>query len=70
MIKTDRNACRQAPDSAAMTVRMTAQYLALSECTVWRLLRKGGLRRVRVGGRVLVLRADAEAFLRRSAEVA
>jgi hypothetical protein len=37
---------------------------------VWRLLRTGQLKKLRIGGRTLVRRADADAFLERCVEAA
>ncbi|MFB9983053.1 helix-turn-helix domain-containing protein [Mesorhizobium kowhaii] len=48
---------------AVLTVSETAVFFRISRASVWRLLRAGDLKKTRIGGRTLVRRADAEAFL-------
>ncbi|AZO36313.1 MAG: helix-turn-helix domain-containing protein [Mesorhizobium sp.] len=48
---------------AVLTVSETAVYFRISRASVWRLLRTGQLKKVRIGGRTLVRRVDADAFL-------
>ncbi|SHH20620.1 helix-turn-helix domain-containing protein [Bradyrhizobium erythrophlei] len=56
--------------SAALTVDEAADYLRVSRATIWRLLRNKSLARARIGGRTVVRRVDAEAFLARAVDVA
>jgi excisionase family DNA binding protein len=53
--------------SATLTVRDAAQYLGVSEPTVWRMLRGGELPRTKIRGRTLVRRVDLDIFLARAA---
>ena len=53
-----------------LTVSETAVYFRISRATVWRLLRTGELKKVRIGGRTLVRRVDADAFLAKCVEAA
>jgi excisionase family DNA binding protein len=55
--------------TAALTVEEAADYLRISRAGMWRLLRDGRIPRARIGGRTLVRRVDAEAFLERCVEV-
>ena len=56
--------------SAVLTISETAIYFRISRASVWRLLRTGQLKKLRIGGRTLVRRADADAFLERCVEAA
>jgi excisionase family DNA binding protein len=56
--------------SGALTVPESADYLRISEATVWRLLRNKLLARTRIGGRVVIRRVDLDAFLARAVEPA
>lgn len=55
----------QAP--AALTIKEASDYLRVSPSTLYRLFREKKLRPARVGGRTLVRRLDADAFLARCA---
>lgn len=48
---------------AVLTVSETAVYFRISRASVWRLLRSGALKKIRIGGRTLIRRIDADAFL-------
>ena len=65
-------AYRQTTDSAfgAFSIEKTAEYLSISRASVWRLLKSGALPRARIGGRTVVRRIDADAFLARAVEAA
>jgi len=56
--------------TGALTVDELATYFRISRASVWRLLRDGQLARVRIGGRTVIRRIDADAFLARCVEVA
>lgn len=56
--------------SGALTVDEAADYLRVSRATVWRLLRNKLLARARIGGRTVVRRIDADAFLARAVDAA
>jgi excisionase family DNA binding protein len=56
--------------SAAMSIPAAAQYLALSRSGIYRLIKNGSLPRLKVGGRSLIRRADADALLELSIEAA
>ena len=56
--------------SAVLTVEELTDYFRISRASVWRLLASGQLRKTRIGGRTLVRRVDADAFLARCADVA
>jgi excisionase family DNA binding protein len=56
--------------SAALTVDEAADYLRVSRATIWRLLRNKLLARARIGGRTVVRRVDADAFLARAVDAA
>lgn len=56
--------------TGAFTVDEVAAYFRISRASVWRLLRSGQLARARIGGRTVIRRVDADAFLARCAEVA
>ncbi|ESY92672.1 excisionase [Mesorhizobium sp. LNHC209A00] len=53
-----------------MTVSETAVYFRISRASIWRLLRSGDLKKIRIGGRTLVRRIDADAFLAKCVEAA
>ena len=59
-----------AVSSAVLTINETAIYFRISRASVWRLLRSGRLKKTRIGGRTLVRRVDADAFLANCAEAA
>lgn len=50
------------------SIAEAAQYLAVSEQTVWRMLRAGELPRLKIRARTMVRFSDLEAFLARAAE--
>ncbi|GJE60518.1 helix-turn-helix domain-containing protein [Methylobacterium trifolii] len=56
--------------SGAFTVDEFAHYVRVSPASAWRLLKAGALPRTRIGGRVVIRRVDADAFLARCAGVA
>ena len=47
-----------------MSVRDVAAYLSAGESTVWKLIRENKLPAKRLGSRTLILKTDAERFLR------
>lgn len=51
-----------------MTVEETAETLRVSQDTVFRLVRSGELRPLRIGRRTLFRRADIEALIERKLE--
>ncbi|MBL8762231.1 MAG: helix-turn-helix domain-containing protein [Phycisphaerae bacterium] len=53
------------PQPDALTVRETARRLSVSQMTVWRLLARGVLIRVRVGRAVRILARSVEQFVER-----
>jgi len=55
------------PPPAALTIREASDYLRVSPSTLYRLFREKKLSAARVGGRTLVRRLDADAFLARCA---
>ncbi|MES0206726.1 helix-turn-helix domain-containing protein [Mesorhizobium sp. LNHC209A00] len=55
---------------AVLTVSETAVYFRISRASIWRLLRSGDLKKIRIGGRTLVRRIDADAFLAKCVEAA
>lgn len=59
-----------AESSAVLTINEAAIYFRISRAGVWRLLRTGRLKKIRIGGRTLVRRVDADAFLASCAEAA
>ncbi|MBZ9936654.1 helix-turn-helix domain-containing protein [Mesorhizobium sp. BR1-1-16] len=52
--------------AGACPIREGAEYLGVSEPTLWRLLRDGTLPRVRLRGRTLVRFVDLDALLARA----
>jgi len=54
---------------AALSVVQAAQYLGVSRASLYRLLSSGELRTTKIGGRTLVRRVDADAFLEASVGV-
>jgi excisionase family DNA binding protein len=56
--------------SGALTVDEAADYLRVSRATIWRLLKNKSLARARIGGRTVVRRIDADAFLARAVDAA
>ena len=75
-MKNDQTLGVQAPEqyaltsSAAFSVDELAAYFRISRASVWRLLRKGSLARTRIGGRTVIRRINADAFLARAVAVA
>lgn len=59
-----------ASTAGAFTVDELATYFRISRASVWRLLKSGDLARARIGGRTVIRRIDADAFLARAAAVA
>jgi excisionase family DNA binding protein len=59
---------RVLPPPTLMTVDETAADWRVNRSTVWRKIRAGELPVLRIGGRTLVRRADADAFLARCLE--
>jgi excisionase family DNA binding protein len=55
----------QASPAAVFTIMEAADYLRVSKTTVYRLFNEKNLQRVRLGGRTLVRKADADALLAR-----
>jgi excisionase family DNA binding protein len=55
-------------EAAAFTVKEAADYLRISRTTLYRLFSENALPRVRLGGRTLVRKTDADAFLARCVE--
>ena len=51
------------PPTAALTVDEASDYLRISRATLYRLFREKQLKPARVGGRTLIRRIDADAFL-------
>ncbi|TCM54940.1 excisionase family DNA binding protein [Rhizobium sp. PP-F2F-G48] len=49
--------------SAAMSIQSAAKYLSLSRSGIYRLINSGTLNRVKIGGRSVIRRADADALL-------
>lgn len=56
---------RAAFSGGALSVQETADYLRISEAGVWRLLQDKRLPKAKIGGRTVIRRVDAEAFLER-----
>jgi excisionase family DNA binding protein len=56
------------PMSTLLTVDETASDWRVNRSTVWRKIRSGELPVVRIGGRTLVRRVDADAFIERCLE--
>jgi excisionase family DNA binding protein len=54
----------------AFSVEETADFFGISRASVWRLFKSGGLPKTRIGGRTVVRRVDAEAFLEKCSKVA
>jgi excisionase family DNA binding protein len=55
-------------NAAAFSVVQAAVYIGISRNGVYRAFKSGALRPTKVGGRTLVRRVDADAFLARCAE--
>jgi excisionase family DNA binding protein len=51
------------PNPAALTVKGLQAYLSLSRSTIYRMIESREITPVRVGGRVLFRRSDADALL-------
>lgn len=49
---------------AAFSIPAAASYLSISRASIYRLIKAGELPRVKVGGRSLIRRSDADALLR------
>ncbi|WP_083786709.1 helix-turn-helix domain-containing protein [Methylobacterium nodulans] len=56
--------------SGAVSVDEAAEYLRISRASIWRLLKRGELPRVRIGGRTVIRRIDLDAFLAKAVQVA
>ncbi len=54
---------KQFEPSAAMSIPSAAKYLSLSRSGIYRLINNGTLHRVKIGGRSVIRRADADALL-------
>ncbi|MER9603401.1 helix-turn-helix domain-containing protein [Mesorhizobium sp. M0243] len=65
-----KNATQDATAPAVFTVDEVANYFRISRAGVWRLLQEQRLRRTKIGGRTLIRRVDADAFLASCVEVA
>ncbi|SFK85951.1 DNA binding domain-containing protein, excisionase family [Methylorubrum salsuginis] len=50
-------------ESAVMTVNELAQYFRISRVSAYKLFNTGALTPIKIGGRTMVRRADADAFL-------
>ncbi len=61
-----RRKSRGTPSRIAVSIPEAAEMLSLSINSVWRLLRVGELRRIRVGRRSLVAVNELQAFLKRA----
>jgi excisionase family DNA binding protein len=59
---------RSMPSPSLLTVDETAADWRVNRSTVWRKIRSGELPVVRIGGRTLVRRVDADAFIARCIE--
>lgn len=59
-----------AAPSAAMTVDELADYFRISRTSAYRLFKTKALTPIKIGGRTVVRRVDADAFLARSAGAA
>jgi excisionase family DNA binding protein len=55
-------------DSRAFHIKEAARYTRLSRATIYRLIKSGHLRSIKVGRRRLLLRADLEALLEEGAQ--
>ncbi|WP_258593995.1 helix-turn-helix domain-containing protein [Mesorhizobium sp. AR07] len=55
---------------AVFTVDELADYFRISRAGVWRLLHDNRLPKAKIGGRTLIRRVDADAFLAKCVEVA
>ncbi len=58
-----------APPKAALTVADVAQSLGVGKVTVYRLLKEGQLRRVKIGSRTLIPAGDVTALVERLANL-
>nr|WP_325265590.1 helix-turn-helix domain-containing protein [uncultured Rhizobium sp.] len=54
---------KQSEPSAAMSIPSAAKYLSLSRSGIYRLINNGTLHRVKIGGRSVIRRVDADALL-------
>jgi excisionase family DNA binding protein len=60
----NQKTARRSPEKpGAFTVPEAALYLRLSKSTIDRMLRTGGLRRIKIGNRTLIARGEVEALL-------
>jgi len=50
-------------ETAVMTVNELAQYFRISRVSAYKLFNTGALMPIKIGGRTMVRRADADAFL-------
>lgn len=51
-------------EAAAMSVREAASFFSAGESTIWKLIREEKLPAKRLGARTIILRSDAEQFLK------
>ncbi len=56
--------------AAALSIKDAAQYLSISEASVWRLISRGILPRVRLGGRTLISVPDLQTLISRNRDTA
>ncbi len=61
---------RRPPDRLVYRVREVAEILGMAERTVWRWLREGRLKRVKVGGATLIPSDEVERLIRRESTTA
>lgn len=66
--RTPVGRARPTPEHGAFSVEEFAAYCRISRAGAWRLLKDGALPRTRIGGRTVIRRADADAFLARCVE--
>jgi excisionase family DNA binding protein len=57
-------------NQAVFSVEELAAYFRISRAGVWRLLQDGRLPKVKIGGRTLIRRIDADEFLAKCVEAA
>lgn len=55
---------------AVMTVAELAEYFRISRVSAYRLFKRGELKPIKIGGRTVIRRADADAFLAACARAA
>jgi excisionase family DNA binding protein len=62
-MRTEKHPSPFAP--AALTINETADYLRVGRVSIYKLIKEGKLRPAKIGGRTVVRRVDADAFLER-----